>query len=370
VPLPAQRRPAPRRPTGTLHLATLIDAREPAAAERCTEAARLAERGGLDFVVLESGVDEVADALAVPAEVAAATDRIGVLPLLAPGPRDPAPALATLDWIGHGRGGWAVAGPAGTAGREPAPGRAPARLPTADAAAEPVADVAAEPVADVAAAVAGVAAAWDACTVVGGARAPQGRPVIAVHAAAWSGAGRRVAAHHADVVFVRAAGARQAAQERAALRDLAAGAGRDPDRLLVLADLAIDLCGGELGREPGAEAGPVGDGGAGFVFRGGPVDLAELVMRWRESGAVDGFLVRPLDPRRDLERFVNGTVALLQHRGRFRTFHPGATLREHLGLHRPARSRTPAPDAAPAQDPSTGTDTPGVIALAGGTAAP
>jgi hypothetical protein len=37
-------------------------------------------------------------------------------------------------------------------------------------------------------------------------------------------------------------------------------------------------------------------------------------------------------PRRDLERLVNGTVALLQHRGLFRTFYPGSTLREHLGL--------------------------------------
>lgn len=39
---------------------------------------------------------------------------------------------------------------------------------------------------------------------------------------------------------------------------------------------------------------------------------------------------------RDLERIVNGTVALLQHRSLFRTFYPGGTLREHLGLARPA----------------------------------
>ena len=36
------------------------------------------------------------------------------------------------------------------------------------------------------------------------------------------------------------------------------------------------------------------------------------------------------------ERLVNGTVALLQHRGLFRTFYPGSSLREHLGLARPA----------------------------------
>ena len=76
-------------------------------------------------------------------------------------------------------------------------------------------------------------------------------------------------------------------------------------------------------------------GADGPLFCGGPVDLAEFVADWHGSGAVDGFRVRPVEPARDLERFVNGTVALLQHRGLFRTFHPGATLREHLGLHRP-----------------------------------
>ncbi|PJT48414.1 FMNH2-dependent monooxygenase, partial [Streptomyces albidoflavus] len=79
-------------------------------------------------------------------------------------------------------------------------------------------------------------------------------------------------------------------------------------------------------------------GGAGSpaVYRGGPVDLAELVTVWHDTGAVDGFHFVPADPDRDLERLINGTVALLQHRGRFRTFYPGATLRDHLGLARPA----------------------------------
>lgn len=51
---------------------------------------------------------------------------------------------------------------------------------------------------------------------------------------------------------------------------------------------------------------------------------------------MDGFHIAPVVPRHDLERFVNGTVALLQHRGLFRTFYPGTTLREHLGRPRPA----------------------------------
>lgn len=51
---------------------------------------------------------------------------------------------------------------------------------------------------------------------------------------------------------------------------------------------------------------------------------------------MDGFHLAPIAPHRDLERIVNGTVALLQHRSLFRTFYPGGTLREHLGLARPA----------------------------------
>jgi len=74
----------------------------------------------------------------------------------------------------------------------------------------------------------------------------------------------------------------------------------------------------------------------GPLYRGGPVDLAELIAGWHADGIADGFHLTPTEPRRDLERLVNGTVALLQHRGLFRTFYPGSTLREHLGLARPA----------------------------------
>lgn len=72
------------------------------------------------------------------------------------------------------------------------------------------------------------------------------------------------------------------------------------------------------------------------LYRGGPVALAELIANWHRAGATDGFHLVPVEPRRDLERLLNGTVALLQHRGLFRPFYPGSTLREHLGLARPA----------------------------------
>jgi alkanesulfonate monooxygenase SsuD/methylene tetrahydromethanopterin reductase-like flavin-dependent oxidoreductase (luciferase family) len=320
--------PAPYRRTRTLHLAAAIDGREPHAAARCAEMVRLSERGGLDFVTLDCGGEAVLDALAVPARVASVTDRIGVLPALPAGRADPGPAVATLDWLSHGRAGWAVAPCADGTG-------------TVQAAAVAAAGAgAAAGAAGVAEAVEAVVRGWDACARANGSRPPQGRPVIAVDAD--GPAARHAAARHADIAFVRAGQPERAAQARGELRRLAAESGRDPDRLLVLAELRIDLGGGELGQAPGAKVAPVPDGRGGLIFRGGPVDLAELLAAWHGSGAVDGFHVRPVETRRDLERFVNGTVALLQHRGLFRTFHPGATLREHLGLHRLVRGLAPA----------------------------
>ena len=80
---------------------------------------------------------------------------------------------------------------------------------------------------------------------------------------------------------------------------------------------------------------------------GGPVDLADLIAGWHDAGAVDGFHLTPVEPRRDLERLVNGTVALLQHRGLFRTFYPGSTLREHLGLAPPGQPLRPREGGSP-----------------------
>ncbi|WP_374117074.1 hypothetical protein [Streptomyces sp. MNU76] len=85
----------------------------------------------------------------------------------------------------------------------------------------------------------------------------------------------------------------------------------------------------------------------GPLYRGGPVALAELIADWHRAGATDGFPLVPVEPRRDLERLVNGTVALLQHRGLFHTFYPGGTLREHLGLARPAHAITRASPGPP-----------------------
>lgn len=179
-------------------------------------------------------------------------------------------------------------------------------------------------------------------------RPPQGHPVRVVDAT--EGPARSTAVRHADVALVHVASPAQARTVRDRLRADAAAAGRDPNSLLVLVSLLIDLGDGEHAAEPGHGGGGPRQTAQGPLYRGGPVDLADLIASWYKDGTADGFHLIPVEPRRDLERLVNGTVALLQHRGLFRTFYPGSTLREHLGLARPANQyagerheRTPAP---------------------------
>jgi alkanesulfonate monooxygenase SsuD/methylene tetrahydromethanopterin reductase-like flavin-dependent oxidoreductase (luciferase family) len=318
---------APFRPGRTLHLAAAIGGgRLPQDDADHRELAALAERGGLDFVTLElpePGPGERAgllDAVGRLARVAAATGRIGLVPaVFAAGaaPFDVAEAVADLEWASRGRAGWMLAVPA-----------APRRGPRARAGLRPErAEALWRAAADTAAAV------RRACGAPAGPRPPQAAPVTVLDAT--EPAAHAVAARHADLAFVRAVRPEDAGRIRAQVQRLAEEAGRDPRRLLVLADLAVDLGGAEVGPEPGAEIALTSDPAGRVRFRGGPVDLAELIADWQRQGAVDGFHVRPVEPLRDLERFVNGTAALLQHRGLFRSFHPGATLREHLGLHRP-----------------------------------
>jgi alkanesulfonate monooxygenase SsuD/methylene tetrahydromethanopterin reductase-like flavin-dependent oxidoreductase (luciferase family) len=285
------------RGRGLLHLAAAVDLPGCFGAGPYVELARLAERGGLDFVTLDDSFARPGPhALAVLSRVAPATRRIGLVPTVATTHTEPfraQVAVATLDWISRGRAGW--------------------RIETRDDAPIPV------PVLS---------------TV-----ARRGSSVRVVDAT--DGEARTVAARHADVALVRAASPAQAAAARDELRTRAAESGRDPGALRVLVSLLVDLGDGELAAEPGHGGGGPRPTARGPLYRGGPVDFAELVAAWHADGVTDGFHLVPVEPRRDLERLVNGTVALLQHRGLFRTFYPGSTLREHLGLTRPADPSLP-----------------------------
>jgi alkanesulfonate monooxygenase SsuD/methylene tetrahydromethanopterin reductase-like flavin-dependent oxidoreductase (luciferase family) len=175
---------------------------------------------------------------------------------------------------------------------------------------------------------------------------PADGPVLVVDLAdVTDGPAPRTAARYADVVLVRVGSVAEAAAVRGRLRSAAQEAGRDPDTLRVLAGLVVDLGDGEHAAEPDHGGGGPRPTAHGPLYRGGPVDLAELIGDWHRSGCVDGFHFVPAEPHRDLERLVNGTVALLQHRGLFRTFYPGTTLREHLGLRGASRTEYPGATA-------------------------
>lgn len=80
----------------------------------------------------------------------------------------------------------------------------------------------------------------------------------------------------------------------------------------------------------------------GLLPIGSPLQIADILESWFRAGAADGFNVMPPFFPRQLDDFVGLMVPLLQERGLFRADYAGATLREHLGLRRPARPFTAA----------------------------
>ena len=74
----------------------------------------------------------------------------------------------------------------------------------------------------------------------------------------------------------------------------------------------------------------------GFKIIGTPEDIADTMQAWLETEASDGFNVMFHTVPEGLEEFTSLVVPELQRRGIFRTEYEGTTLREHLGLPRPA----------------------------------
>ncbi|NSL51892.1 LLM class flavin-dependent oxidoreductase [Calidifontibacillus erzurumensis] len=69
---------------------------------------------------------------------------------------------------------------------------------------------------------------------------------------------------------------------------------------------------------------------------GTPEQIADQLQEWFEQGAADGFNIMPPTFPDGLKDFVELVIPELQRRGIFRTEYDGSTLREHLGLKRPA----------------------------------
>lgn len=93
----------------------------------------------------------------------------------------------------------------------------------------------------------------------------------------------------------------------------------------------------------GRDAVTVGEVTAAFV-RGGmfkevvgsPTQVADVLEEWFSTGAADGFMIFPPRVPYGIEAFVDLVVPELQRRGLHHREYAGATLRDHLGLPRPA----------------------------------
>lgn len=73
---------------------------------------------------------------------------------------------------------------------------------------------------------------------------------------------------------------------------------------------------------------------------GTPTQIADELQAWFEGGAADGFNVLVPHLPGGLEDVANFVVPELQRRGLFRRDYSGSTLRDHLGLKRPANRYT------------------------------
>ena len=74
----------------------------------------------------------------------------------------------------------------------------------------------------------------------------------------------------------------------------------------------------------------------GLDYTGTPEGMAQLMTDWHEAGAADGFTLMPNVLPDQLAAFVDHVVPILQARGVARTEYAGTTLRDHVGLPRPA----------------------------------
>jgi FMN-dependent oxidoreductase (nitrilotriacetate monooxygenase family) len=74
-----------------------------------------------------------------------------------------------------------------------------------------------------------------------------------------------------------------------------------------------------------------------LLLLGSPMQIADVLEAWFRAGAADGLNVMPPFFPKQFDDFVDLVVPILQDRGIFRADYAGATLRDHLGLRRPAR---------------------------------
>lgn len=349
-----------------------------------------AERGLLDLVTFEDAfglqgshfgppqdrTDRVAgrlDALLVAARLALVTRSIGLVPSVTTTHTEPfhvSKGLATLDHVSSGRGGWraqvsARAHEADLFGRRTLPTVTRETLEDPEVATA-VADLFDEAT-DVVDAVRRLWDSWEDDAIVRDGstgryvdrdrlhrvdvrsrwfavlgpsttpRPPQGHPVVT--ALAHSRLPYEFAARSADVVFVTPADAADARRIVTEVRAAEARVGRTGEPLQVHADLVVALeadaatARNRLDRLDAVDGEPFTSDA--LVVADSPAGLAERLLAWREVG-IEGFRLRPSVLAADLPAITRGLVPLLQSAGVFRTAYTGRTLRENLGLGKPA----------------------------------
>jgi alkanesulfonate monooxygenase SsuD/methylene tetrahydromethanopterin reductase-like flavin-dependent oxidoreductase (luciferase family) len=401
--------PAPHTPAEALHLAVALDGagwhpaawREPdaqpdrlLAAAYWVDLAQQAERGLLDFVTIEDGLDLQSDdhfardertdrvrgrldAVLIAARTAPKTRRIGFVPTAVTTHTEPfhvSKEIATLDYVSTGRAGVRVqiAGRTDTAAhfgrREIAPLSAERRN---DADVQALIEAHFDEAADYVEVLRRLWDSWeddaeirDVATgrfidrdklhyidfegrwfsVRGPSitpRPPQGQPVVA--ALGHATVPYRLIARSADVGFVTPRDRAGAAEIIAEIRSEQALAGRAEETLHVFGDLVVFLD----NNAPAArdrrrrldELAGVAYSSDAYIFAGTAAELADLLLDWAQAGLA-GFRLRPGALPHDLVQITDALVPELQRRGAFRTGYPDAsgsgTLRGLLGLPRPA----------------------------------
>jgi len=164
-------------------------------------------------------------------------------------------------------------------------------------------------------------------------RPPQGQPVVA--ALGHVDAAYRLIAAGADVGFVTPHDAR----ETTAIVEEIAGHRAAGTPVRVFADLVVVLddtaAAARSRRDRLDEAAGRPSRSDAEIFTGTPAELADLLSQWHDAGA-DGFRLRPATLPHDLLQITDGLVPELRARGAFRASYANASLRDSLGLSRPA----------------------------------
>jgi alkanesulfonate monooxygenase SsuD/methylene tetrahydromethanopterin reductase-like flavin-dependent oxidoreductase (luciferase family) len=315
------------------------------------ELAATAERGLLDFLTIDDTLmpqngrrEQIsprrlagrADAVLVAARIAPATRHIGLIPVATVTHTEPfhvSKAIATLDYVSHGRAGWQPR-VSSTAHEAALFGRRNVTESAADLFDEAT---------DFVEVVRRLWDSWEDDAVIRDVstgrfvdrdrlhyidfvgkdfsvkgpsitpRPPQGQPVVA--ALAHAPRIYEFAAAGADVVFITPT-------DQAAVRtiiDEVRHAGGE--HLKIYADVVVAFGGDTDGFVSDA-----------LIFTGDAPELVDLLLSWQQLG-IDGTRLRPAVNATDLPVIVDEVVPLLQRAGRFRTeYRDDETLRERLGL--------------------------------------